>query len=267
MTEIADQAERSAQFRIWDQVFPGRNGAVRVEASAAEWQRPIELTQSGLPCSWSGEWPILPAADGGRERAIAAKRVVDFILAGVALFFLFPLLLGTAIAIKLTSPGPVFFRQARPGLHGKPFEMLKFRTMYTDAGDATGIQQTLANDARVTPLGRFLRAKSIDELPQLINVLRGDMSIIGPRPHVEGMLAAGVRYEELVPYYHLRHEVRPGLSGWAQANGFRGPTIDATVAKARIDHDIAYIQNVTLLLDFFIIARTIKREFFTGSGF
>jgi lipopolysaccharide/colanic/teichoic acid biosynthesis glycosyltransferase len=266
MTEITNQAEKSAQFPSWAEVFPAHGDTARVEGSGSEWPLTYH-PQSGLPCSWNGDWPVLHAVDAGRDRAIAAKRAVDILLAALALFLLFPLLLGTAIAIKLTSKGPVFFRQARPGLHGEPFEMLKFRTMYEDAGDATGIKQTMANDTRVTPIGRFLRAKSIDELPQLINVLKGDMSIIGPRPHVEGMLAGGMRYEELVPYYHLRHEVRPGLSGWAQANGFRGPTIDAEVAKARIDHDIAYIQNVTLALDFFIIARTIKREFFTGSGF
>jgi lipopolysaccharide/colanic/teichoic acid biosynthesis glycosyltransferase len=144
--------------------------------------------------------------------------------------------------------------------------MLKFRTMFVDAGDASGIVQTTANDSRVTPLGRFLRAKSIDELPQLFNVLVGDMSIVGPRPHVEGMLAGGRPYEELVPYYRLRHHMRPGLSGWAQANGLRGPTTDAAVAKARIDHDLAYIQNFSLMLDAEIIVLTIKREFFTGTG-
>jgi polysaccharide biosynthesis protein PslA len=154
----------------------------------------------------------------------------------------------------------------RPGLYGRPFEMLKFRTMYADAGDATGVKQTTANDSRVTPLGKFLRNKSIDELPQLINVLKGDMSLIGPRPHVANMLAGDVLYEELVPYYHHRYEMKPGLSGWAQANGLRGPTVDAALAKARIDHDLAYIQNFSLWLDIRIIVMTIRSEFFTGSG-
>jgi lipopolysaccharide/colanic/teichoic acid biosynthesis glycosyltransferase len=118
----------------------------------------------------------------------------------------------------------------------------------------------------VTPVGRFLRRTSLDELPQLVNVIVGDMSLVGPRPHVEGMLAAGVDYAELVPYYNLRHVMRPGLSGWAQANGLRGPTDSAEAARARIDHDVAYIQNFSIWLDLKIIWLTLVKEFVTGSG-
>jgi lipopolysaccharide/colanic/teichoic acid biosynthesis glycosyltransferase len=269
MTVIVSQAGKSATFTFWrGRIESGRDPGVGDIAGpyASQPTREQDSGQSGLAYGWSGEWPSLPAQSGSRSRTLIAKRVIDIVLAGGALFALLPLLVLTALAIKLTSKGPVFFRQHRPGLNGRPFEMLKFRTMFTDAGDASGIKQTEVNDARITPLGKFLRAKSIDELPQLINVLRGDMSIIGPRPHVAGMLAAGMRYEELVPYYHLRHMVRPGLSGWAQANGLRGPTTDAVVARARIDHDIAYIQNLTVLLDIRIIVQTLQREFFTGSG-
>jgi polysaccharide biosynthesis protein PslA len=247
----------SAEFDTWT----GR-GAV----TPPKWRHSAERSQSGLSCHFSASHAVLPAMSEQRLNALLAKRVVDIVLAFAALVALMPLLVATAIAVKLTSPGPVFFRQKRPGFGGRPFSMLKFRTMYVDAGDSSGIQQTMANDSRVTPLGRFLRAKSIDELPQLINVLVGDMSIIGPRPHVEGMLAGGLPYEELVPYYRLRYEMRPGLSGWAQANGLRGPTTDASIAKARIDHDLAYIQNFSLLLDLEIIVLTIRREFFTGTG-
>lgn len=246
-------------------VWTGRP-AEATDIPAPKWRYRAERSQSGLPCNFNGNFAVLPAMTEERLNALLAKRIIDIVLSLTALIVLLPLLVGTAIAVKLTSPGPVFFRQRRPGLGGRPFTMLKFRTMYADAGDISGIRQTQANDSRVTPLGRFLRAKSIDELPQLINVLIGDMSIIGPRPHVEGMLAGGVPYEELVPYYRLRYEMRPGLSGWAQANGLRGPTTDPAVARARIDHDLAYIQNFSVLLDLEIILLTLKREFFTGTG-
>jgi lipopolysaccharide/colanic/teichoic acid biosynthesis glycosyltransferase len=138
--------------------------------------------------------------------------------------------------------------------------------MRLDATDLSGVRQTAPDDDRVTPVGRFLRTTSIDELPQLWNILRGDMSVIGPRPMVKGQLAAGSSYRQVVPYYDYRHMVRPGLSGWAQANGLRGPTTDAVSARQRIDHDCAYVQNVSLALDLKIILQTIRREFLTGSG-
>jgi lipopolysaccharide/colanic/teichoic acid biosynthesis glycosyltransferase len=160
----------------------------------------------------------------------------------------------------------MLFRQARVGYGGKPFTILKFRTMYADKCDASGVTQTKSNDQRITPLGKFLRRTSIDELPQLLNVLRGDMSLVGPRPHVAGMLAGGQEFERLIPYYTLRHAMRPGITGWAQANGYRGPTVDATVAKKRIDHDIAYIQNFSIPLDIKIIAVTLWKEFLSGEA-
>lgn len=222
--------------------------------------------QSGLPVRFDDGWAVLPEETAPRAWALALKRLIDIVLSASALFFLLPLLIFTAIAVKMTSPGPILFKQMRPGLYGRPFEMLKFRTMFADEGDASGVKQTTVNDSRITPLGTFLRNKSIDELPQLINVLRGDMSLIGPRPHVANMVAGDTLYDVLVPYYHQRHEMKPGLSGWAQANGFRGPTLDPVVAKARIDHDLAYIQNFSLWLDIKIILMTIRREFITGSG-
>jgi lipopolysaccharide/colanic/teichoic acid biosynthesis glycosyltransferase len=262
MADTTNQADTSVPFPQWGDVFK----SVTVDSAVPNWYQSTDRIQSGLSCRFSGNWAVLPAVDDPRRRALAVKRLMDIILASLALVALFPLLLATAIAVKLASKGPVLFRQSRPGLQGRPFEMLKFRTMYADAGDISGVRQTSVNDSRVTPLGRFLRAKSIDELPQLINVLKGDMSIIGPRPHVEGMLAGGVPYDKLVPYYNLRHEMRPGLSGWAQANGLRGPTTDPALAKARVDHDIAYIQNFSITLDLKIILLTLMGEFFTGSG-
>ncbi|KKB10359.1 exopolysaccharide biosynthesis protein [Devosia chinhatensis] len=195
-----------------------------------------------------------------------AKRVVDILLSGAALIALMPLMLLVAAIIKITSSGPVTFRQWREGVNGTSFEILKFRSMRQDMCDLSGVAQTASNDPRVTAIGRFIRRTSIDELPQLINVLRGDMSLVGPRPHVDNMRAGGMAYKELVPYYHLRLQMQPGLTGWAQANGFRGSTTDPVRARQRIDHDIAYIQNFSIWLDLRIILITLVREFVGGSG-
>ena len=215
---------------------------------------------SGLAYSVEGAAPVRPVS-------LVVKRALDIALSGLALVVLMPLLVLVAIAVKVTSPGPVLFVQQRPGLHGKLFPMFKFRTMYNHLGDRSGLQQTVKNDQRITKIGAFLRKTSIDELPQLINILLGHMSIVGPRPHPVRMLAGGVDYQDLVPYYAKRWEMRPGLSGWAQVNGLRGPTDRAEVAVARIDHDLAYIQNFSILLDIKIIVATLWREFVGGSGF
>jgi lipopolysaccharide/colanic/teichoic acid biosynthesis glycosyltransferase len=196
----------------------------------------------------------------------AVKRGMDIALALLGLTVLLPALLGIALLVKLTSPGPVLFVQARTGCGGRPFPLVKFRTMHVHLEDRTGFCQTVKNDPRVTWFGALLRRKSLDELPQLLNVLAGHMSLVGPRPHVTPMLAGGVEYEELVPYYRLRQAVRPGLTGWAQVNFYRGPTTDARRAIARIDHDIAYIQNFSIWLDVKILLLTLWREFFGAAG-
>jgi len=221
-------------------------------------------SQSGLPLRMSSV-SVSAMVDGTRVNGFP-KRAMDFILAFAGLFMLMPLLLIVAMLIKVTSPGPVFFRQQREGLNGRLFGVYKFRSMRSDLGDQSGIKQTIGDDPRVTPLGRFLRKTSIDELPQLINVLLGDMSLVGPRPHVPGMLAVGLPYREVVPYYDVRHRVRPGLTGWAQANGLRGPTTDMNSAVARVNHDIAYIQNWSMLLDCRILILTVWRELTGGTG-
>jgi lipopolysaccharide/colanic/teichoic acid biosynthesis glycosyltransferase len=197
---------------------------------------------------------------------LVAKRATDVVGAAFGLVVFTPLLVGIAIVIKATSPGPVFFRQKRYGYHNRRFWIFKFRTMYADLGDARGTQQTVAGDPRVTPIGRILRKSSLDELPQLINVLKGEMSLVGPRPHVPGMLAGGMLYEQLTPYYFQRHIMRPGVTGLAQVTGHRGATTVARSAIDRLDYDLRYIATWSLWLDLKIIVRTAMREFFGGGG-
>jgi len=194
----------------------------------------------------------------------AVKRGIDILGAGLALAALSPLLIAVAAAIKLESKGPVLFRQYRYGRGGKLFRIYKFRTMYAEASDQTGVRQTTRDDPRVTPVGRFLRRMNLDELPQLLNILKGEMSLVGPRPQVPGQLAGGIKYEYLVPYYFERHLMRPGLTGLAQVNDCRGSTAEPQKAIARINYDLDYIESWSLALDLKIILRTIASEFILG---
>lgn len=223
--------------------------------------------QSGLPLVMVAGEPRMPQVTPALKAQLCVKRGVDILVSLVALLLLLPFLLGVALAIRLTSRGEAIFRQKREGINGKPIEVYKFRSMYLDRCDPSGVSQTTRGDPRVTPIGRILRQTSIDELPQLLNVLMGDMSLIGPRPHPIGMLAAGRPYGDVVAYYQARHRImKPGLSGWAQANGLRGPTDDIIKARARVDHDLAYIQNFSLWLDLRIVVKTLAYEFLHGSG-
>lgn len=202
-----------------------------------------------------------------RPAHLAVKRLADIAGAAFGLLLLSPLLIAVAAIIKFTSAGPVFFRQERTGLDNKPFQILKFRSMYTDRCDLSGVAQTVADDPRITPIGRLIRKTNIDELPQLINVLLGDMSLVGPRPHVPGMLAAGVLYEELVVGYERRHAMRPGITGLAQASGLRGPTTEVEPSVMRVVRDIEYIRNFSIWLDIRILFRTVITEIVRGNGF
>lgn len=207
---------------------------------------------------------VVPA---GRVRTrAAAKRALDIAASAAGILVLSPVLIGIAIAVKATSRGPVLFRQPRVGYRNSTFDIFKFRSMYTDRCDLTGVAQTTENDPRITPVGRFLRRTSLDELPQLLNVLRGDMSLVGPRPHVAGMLACGVPYEELAPDYDRRHDVRPGITGLAQVNGYRGPTTTRDAALGRVRYDIQYVENYSFWGDVKIILKTVANEFKGGSG-
>ncbi len=193
---------------------------------------------------------------------LAIKRMIDVIGSIVGLALLAPLLLATAIVIKAADGGPVLFRQWRVGKDGARFRILKFRTLAADSCDSAGlVLVSSADDPRLTPLGAILRRYNIDELPQLLNILAGEMSLVGPRPHVPDMLVSGLFYEAAVPGYALRLNMRPGLTGWAQCNGYRGPVHDLGTAAQRVRHDLAYIGNFSLALDLQILALTLVREF------
>jgi lipopolysaccharide/colanic/teichoic acid biosynthesis glycosyltransferase len=162
-----------------------------------------------------------------------------------------------ALAIKLDSQGPVFFKQRRLGANNLQFDLLKFRSMYVEQADPLGHQLTRADDPRITRVGRLLRRTSMDELPQLINVLRGDMSLVGPRPHPLAANAAGIAYARAISEYPIRHRVKPGITGWAQVNGWRGETATIEQIRRRVEHDLYYIENWSLTFDLFILGRTV----------
>ena len=183
------------------------------------------------------------------------KRITDVILGSLLIMMFSWLLLLIAVAIKVTSPGPVFFIQERRGC-GKTFRCFKFRSMYHSMADAKCDKQTGRNDPRVTRIGRSLRKHSLDELPQLFNVILGDMSLVGPRPHAVGMNLNGKLLSELVDNYHHRYHVRPGITGWAQVNGCRGIVDTQKKLEDRLEYDLWYIRNWTLWLDIKILART-----------
>jgi Undecaprenyl-phosphate glucose phosphotransferase len=187
------------------------------------------------------------------------KEVQDRTLALIGLILLAPLLAFAALAIKLESKGPILFRQKRMGFNNIEIEVLKFRSMYVDRQDQSGAQRTTKGDPRVTRVGRIIRRTSIDELPQLWNVLRGEMSIVGPRPHATAMRVGDTYYHDAVRGYAARHRVKPGITGLAQVRGLRGEIDTIERAKKRVEYDIYYIENWSPLLDLRIILETIFR--------
>lgn len=188
--------------------------------------------------------------------SFVVKSVEDRLLALGLLVVLAPLLAAIAVAIRLDSPGPVFFRQKRYGFNHNLFDCWKFRTMHHHRTDADAQVLTRRDDDRVTQVGRFLRRTSLDELPQLINVVAGDMSLVGPRPHATAAKAAGRLYEEAVDAYASRHRVKPGITGWAQVNGWRGETDTLEKIQRRVEYDLFYIENWSLAFDIKILLRT-----------
>ena len=188
------------------------------------------------------------------------KRIVDIFGAIVAIILFSPVMILTAILVKKTSKGPIIFSQERVGLHNQPFRMYKFRSMTVQEESKEKKGWTTAHDPRVTPVGRFIRKTSIDELPQLFNVLKGDMSLVGPRPERPYFVE---KFRDEIPHYMIKHQVRPGLTGWAQVNGYRG---DTSIAK-RIDHDLYYIENWTIGVDFKILFLTIFKGFINKNAY
>jgi Undecaprenyl-phosphate glucose phosphotransferase len=187
------------------------------------------------------------------RREMFLKRVFDFAAATLGLVVLSPLLAALAIAIKLDSPGPVFFLQRRYGFNQCHFRVVKFRTMVTLEDDLQ-LRQVSRHDARVTRVGRWLRRWNLDELPQLLNVIRGDMSLVGPRPHA---LAHNFEYEQKIALYARRHNVKPGITGWAQIHGLRGETDSDQKMRDRVAHDLYYIEHWSMWLDLRILVRTV----------
>src|SRR3972149_9393690 len=193
-------------------------------------------------------------SEGFRRRRIEmGKRITDIFLASVGLILALPIMLLTALLIKLESPGPVFFRQDRVGEGEKEFTLLKFRSMKVDAESETGPVWATVNDDRVTKIGKLIRKLRIDEIPQMINVLKGDMSFVGPRPERAHFIAM---LEKEIPYYSLRHNVKPGITGWAQIKYPYGASVED--AREKLQYDIYYIKNMSLLYDFTIVLETIK---------
>jgi putative colanic acid biosynthesis UDP-glucose lipid carrier transferase len=191
------------------------------------------------------------------------KKIQDLVLGSLILLLAAVPMLIIAAAVKLSSKGPIFFRQRRYGINGKEITILKFRTM-TVTEDGQTIPQATKNDSRLTPIGGFLRRHSLDELPQFVNVVRGEMSIVGPRPHA---VAHNEFYRKKVKGYMLRHKVKPGITGWAQINGWRGETNDLYKMEKRVEHDLWYIRNWSFWLDLKIIFLSILRGFASPNAY
>jgi len=207
--------------------------------------------------SYVGDVPVFDMLDRPiTDWNVVFKWIFDKAVGLLALVLLSPVMVGTAIAIKLDSPGPVLFRQKRHGFNNELIEIFKFRSMYTDSTDQGAARLVTKGDPRVTRVGRFIRKTSIDELPQLFNVLMGQLSIVGPRPHALQAKAANQLYHEAVDGYFARHRVKPGITGWAQINGWRGETDTLDKIMQRVHHDLYYIEHWSILLDLYILFMT-----------
>ncbi len=231
------------------------------------WVLPVDIRLSAhsnklryRPRSYSyiGNIPVLDIFDRPiADWDVVMKWLFDKIVGSLALICLSPIMLLVALAIKLDSRGPVLFKQKRYGFNNEMIEVYKFRSMYADQSDPGANKLVTKNDPRVTRVGRFIRKTSLDELPQLFNVvLIGNLSLVGPRPHALHAKAENRRYEEAVDGYFARHRVKPGITGWAQINGWRGETDSQEKIQRRVEHDLYYIENWSLALDVYILAKT-----------
>jgi len=231
------------------------------------WVLPIDIRLSAhanrlrfRPRSYSyvGKVPVLDLFDKPiADWDVVIKLAFDKIVGAAALIVLSPILLATAIAVKLDSRGPILFKQRRYGFNNELVEVYKFRSMYVEEADATASRLVTRDDPRVTRVGRIIRKYSLDELPQLFNVVfKGNLSLVGPRPHAVHAKAADRQYDEVVDGYFARHRVRPGITGWAQVNGWRGETDTHEKIQQRVEHDLYYIENWSILFDLYILATT-----------
>jgi Undecaprenyl-phosphate glucose phosphotransferase len=231
------------------------------------WVLPVDIRLSAhtnklrfRPRSYSyiGNVPVLDIFDRPiADWDVVIKWLFDKVVGSFALICLSPIMLGVALAIKLGSKGPILFKQKRYGFNNELIEVYKFRSMYADQTDATASKLVTRNDPRVTRVGRFIRKTSLDELPQLLNVVfAGDLSLVGPRPHAVHAKAVDRLYGEAVDGYFARHRVKPGITGWAQIHGWRGETDSQEKIQRRVEHDLYYIENWSILLDLYILART-----------
>ena len=215
-----------------------------------------------------GSNPVISVGEKPLKDWRAAKKACfDYCVGALAFIILSPLLAALALTIRLDSPGPILFRQPRLGFNNRMFVCYKFRTMYANMTDMMADRQTVRGDPRVTRVGRWMRKLSLDELPQLINVMNGSMSLVGPRPHAPNTKAADRLFEEVVREYALRHRVKPGITGWAQVNGWRGETKTVEQVENRVRCDLYYIDNWSILFDLRIIAMTVLREIFSKNAF
>ena len=225
--------------------------------------RSLALFDSGL-VELAGSPAINLAASPLSPAAHAQKALFDRAFAACVLILLAPLLVAIAVAVKLSSPGPVFFRQNRKGAEGRVFRIYKFRSMRVHHDTHGVVRQATRGDSRITRVGAFLRRTSLDELPQFINVLRGEMSVVGPRPHA---IEHDEIYGKLVDRYIHRYRIKPGITGWAQVNGYRGETDRVEKMQRRVEHDLYYLSNWSLLLDIKIVAATVTRGFVHSNAY
>lgn len=265
ITELAEFA-RSERVDLIVVAIPLAAEARLLHILKRLWELPVDIRISGQASSLQladraytklGNLPLLAVFDRPLSGWNAfMKGAVDRLIACLAIMLLSPVLLGVALAVRLDSKGPVIFKQRRYGFNNELISVYKFRSMYVDQGDATASKLVTRNDPRVTRVGRFIRKTSLDELPQLFNVVRGELSLVGPRPHATQAKAADTLYEQVADGYFARHRVKPGITGWAQINGWRGETDTCEKLEQRVKHDLDYIDKWSLGLDFYILAKT-----------
>jgi len=242
-------AERRGQMPVYDLLDLRLHGARIQEAGAL-----YELVMGRVSLRALRPSTLVFSDEIGPQRMnVALQRVYSFLIALVGILVAAPVMLVVALLVRLASPGPVLFRQARVGLHGRVFNVLKFRSMYVDAEARTGAVWARKDDPRVTPVGRWIRRFRLDELPQLFNVLRGEMAVVGPRPERVEFVRT---LTEQIPFYGQRHFIKPGITGWAQINHKYGDTLEDTITK--LEYDLYYLKNLSLSLDLYIMFHTAK---------